>query len=162
MGARGVHFALTADRDAQFLALPSSDPDAMLALAVAIENNWDEEWLAQTDKAWEAIHRCLTDGRFEWGTTTAHQVILGSKNIYAGEGFLMNFITSADVKAAAALMQGIDQTALRSAYDRIDPAEYLDKSETDFEYTWMWFEVLKAFFRKAAVAGRAVLFTVDQ
>ena len=74
----------------------------------------------------------------------------------------MNFITSTDVKAAAALMQGIDQTALRSAYDRIDPAKYLDKSETDFEYTWMWFEVLKAFFRKAADAGRAVLFTVDQ
>ena len=162
MGARGAHFALTADQEAQFLALPPADADAMLALAVAIENNWDEEWLAQTDKAWEAIHRCLTDGRFEWGPTMAHQVILGSKNIYPADGFFMNFVGSADVKAVAALLENIDRNGLRSAYDRIDPAEYVDKSETDFEYTWMWFEVLKAFIRKAADAGRTVLFSVDQ
>ena len=28
-----------------------------------IEEPWDEEWLLEMDKAWDAIHRCLTDGR---------------------------------------------------------------------------------------------------
>jgi Domain of unknown function (DUF1877) len=35
-------------------------------------------------------------------------------------------------------------------------------TEDDFEYTWAYFEDLPAFFRKAALAGRSVIFTVDQ
>jgi hypothetical protein len=30
------------------------------------------------------------------------------------------------------------------------------------DYTWHWFEQVRDFYRKAAAANRAVIFTVDQ
>jgi hypothetical protein len=33
--------------------------------------------------------------------------------------------------------------------------------DEDFEYTWGWFENVRALYQKAASAGRAVVFTVD-
>lgn len=34
--------------------------------------------------------------------------------------------------------------------------------ERDFEYTWEWFEALRAFFRRIAPTGAAVLFSAPQ
>jgi hypothetical protein len=34
--------------------------------------------------------------------------------------------------------------------------------ETGFDYTWYWFERMRAFFRKTADEGRPLVFTADQ
>jgi hypothetical protein len=31
-----------------------------------------------------------------------------------------------------------------------------------FDYTWHWFEFMRAFFRKTADEGRQIVFTADQ
>jgi hypothetical protein len=67
--ARGVLFAIT-DEDRE--ALLGMDDDAAVAdyVSEVIEERWERGFLAETDKAWDAMHRCLTDGRLEFGNGT--------------------------------------------------------------------------------------------
>jgi hypothetical protein len=52
---------------------------------------------------------------------------------------------------------------LRKRYDAIDPDEYDGPhGQEDFEFTWGAFVDVRALFKKAADAGRCVVFTVDQ
>lgn len=162
MGQRGVLFALTAAQLATISSLPTGDDDALTAFVENVESAWDEDGLVETDKAWDAIHRCLTDGKLEWGDTPFHRCILGEKNLHTGDEYLVNLVTPADVRGVAAVMAPIDEAALRLRYERIDITTYHDAPEGDFDYTWDYFRAVKAFYQKAAASGHAVLFTVDQ
>jgi hypothetical protein len=167
VGCRGVHFALTEELASRLTEIPERDNDELLAFVDEIEEGpnregWDEEWVQETDKSWDAIHRCLTDGRLEWGQTPFHKCILGNHNLYDGDDYLMNLISPAEVKEVAAAIKDIDREELRRRYDTIDTESYGELSDSDFEYTWSWFPQLRDFFQKAAAANRAMLFTVDQ
>lgn len=52
MGCRGVHFAITDEQAQRLLAAEDQDSDdAVLAIIEEIEEAWDEEFTAETDKA---------------------------------------------------------------------------------------------------------------
>lgn len=161
MACRGVHFALTHEQASRLMDTPGTDNEDLLAFVGEIEEQWDREWLQESDKAWDAIHRCLTDGKLEWGRTPFHLCILGSDNLYEGEDYLINFLDPDEVKEAAAAIKHIDREELRRRYDAIDTNSYGDVSDDDFEYVWSWFSHLRDFFQKAASAHRSMLFTVD-
>jgi hypothetical protein len=75
----------------------------------------------------------------------------------------MTYKSAAQVKEIAAAIEPIRREVLRAGYDRIDPKEYgFSLSDQDFEYTWSWFEELKAFYQRTADANRGVLFTASQ
>jgi hypothetical protein len=162
MACRGVHFALTGEQASRLVDTPGADNDFLMTFVEDIEGLWDEEWLQETDKSWDAIHRCLTDGKLEWGETPLHKCILGNDNLYEGDDYIMNFLSPEEVKEVATAIKGIDQAELRRRYDAIDRESYGELSDGDFEYTWSWFPHLRDFFQKAAAANRAILFTVDQ
>jgi hypothetical protein len=129
-----------------------------------------EGWVRPTSKAWDGIHRSLTDGKLETGSTPAHLCILGADEqfwIRREDGqleYIVNLLEPADVRRVADAIRGIDRAELRRGYDRIDPESFyrLNMSEDDFEYTWDNFRELRAFFERAADAGRWVIFRVDQ
>ena len=61
VACRGVYFALTQDEEQRLLQC--GDDDSVLSLIQEdIEARWDADHLLELDKAWDAIHRCLTDG----------------------------------------------------------------------------------------------------
>ncbi len=64
MACRGVHFAITSDQVDQFLA---ADDEKVIELIGEIEGTWDADNLAESDKSWDAMHRCLTDGNLNYG-----------------------------------------------------------------------------------------------
>ena len=164
MGCRGVHFALT-DGDEQRLLSAAGDDDALLDLIQEeIEERGDKEWLQETDKAWDAIHRCLTDGTLSFAPKSArHKCILGGRRMYSGDDYIISYLTADEVREVAEAIAPITETALRERYFKIDESDYDEPvSEEDCGYTWDWFEPLKTFFAKAAAANRAVVFTVDQ
>ena len=167
MACLGVHFALTLEQSSRLMDTPGMDDDGLLAFVLEIEEGpngkgWDAEWVQETDKSWDAIHRCLTDGKLEWGRTPFHYCILGSDNLHEGDDYIMNFLEQEEVKEVATAIKGIDRAELRRRYDDIDTETYGELSDSDFEYTWGWFSHLREFFQKAAAANRAMLFTVDQ
>lgn len=66
----GVHFALTAAQLKRIRAARGDD-DAVLELLEEIEDAWDAEWLVQSDKAWDAMHRALA-GDEDFDYTWSH------------------------------------------------------------------------------------------
>jgi hypothetical protein len=59
MGCLGVFFALT-DDDKQKLFAAEGDRAVVELIQEEIEGRWDEEWICETDKAWDAMHSCLS------------------------------------------------------------------------------------------------------
>src|SRR3712207_2901978 len=89
MACRGVHFALTAEQADQLIDKAGMDDKVLLAIVEELEESpdgegWNEEWVQNTDKSWEAIRRCVTGGKLEWGDTPFHKCVLDSDNLYEG------------------------------------------------------------------------------
>jgi hypothetical protein len=54
----GVHFAITDEQRAKLEACKTDD-ERKIVVQEEIEEDWDEANAMETDKAWDAIHRCL-------------------------------------------------------------------------------------------------------
>jgi hypothetical protein len=174
MACIGVHFAVTPEVAARLNHdRPPSNAD-VLTFIEYLESHFNallaEGWVVVTDKAWDGIHRCLTDGKLEVGDTPDHLCILGATErlwVRREDGqleWIVNLLDPREVRRVAAALEAIDRDDMRRGYDRIDPESFyrLCMSEEDFEVTWDSFQHLGAFFERAADAGRWVVFRVDQ
>lgn len=167
MSCRGVHFSIS-DEEIVRLREFKDDSSRLEYLQEEIEELYFEEHLertAETDKAWDAIHRALTDGNlgYENGTFPLSHVILGGEPLYFVDDYIISLKTSEQVKAIAESLESVTLDFLRQKYFSINPDEYgFPVTEEDFEYTHSWFVKLKPFFQKASAEGRNVIFTVDQ
>jgi hypothetical protein len=167
MGCLGVHFAFDETTIHKIKALPSEEA-RLEYLQEELEEDWFEkhpEWIAQTDKAWDAIHRSLTDGELGWenGEYPLNHVVLGGELLYTGDDYIMSLKTPNHVSDIAAALKGITENGFRESYFRLDPDSYgFPLTEEDYGYTWSWFEELREFYFRAATGTRYVLFTADQ
>lgn len=163
MGQLGVHFAI--DGATAELLLAAADDEALSALVGEIEEELFDVHSCGTDKAWDPIHRCLTDGHLEYtnGTYPLNAVILGGRQLYEGDDYIISLLTPDQVKDVATALAEVDRDLMWTGYQRIEPDEYgVNYGGDDFDYLWANFADLPAFFRRAADAGRHVIFTVDQ
>lgn len=158
----GVHFAI--DAEAADRLLTAADDDQVAALIEEIE----EEAIGvvdhcDTDKAWDAIHRSLTDGYlgYDNGTFPLNAVILGGAQVYEGDDYIVSLLTPEQVREVAGAAAEVDQATLRAGYDRIDVEDYGPEfGDGDFAYTWSNYSDVVTFFQRAAEAGQHVIFTV--
>jgi uncharacterized protein DUF1877 len=167
LGCLGVHFALT-EAQVKKLRRFADDEKRLEYLQDEIEEELlgrESEWAFQTDKAWDAIHRSLTDGdlTYENGEYPLSHVILGGEPLYFEDDYIMSLKTPQQVSDVAKAIQRVTQERLRSGYRLIDSEMYgFELTDDDFEYTWSSFQGLPEFWARAAAAGRYVLFTADQ
>ncbi|MFV8752138.1 YfbM family protein [Nannocystaceae bacterium ST9] len=164
MSSRGVHFALAPADAERLLAL--DDPDQLVEfISEDLEERYFEarEWIVQTDNAWDAIHRCLADGRLVYasGPIPLRHAVLGGEPLDAGDDYTACFVTPAQVQELAPALARVTREWFAARYATLAETDYGPTSAEDLAYTWRWFEGLPEFFAKAAKAGRAVLFTTD-
>jgi hypothetical protein len=163
MSARGVHFAVTRAQAKELLAARSDRK--LMGLIEAIEEAWDEPFVVESDKAWDAIHRCLTDGSLLYvsGEYPLNHCICGGRQLFRGRDYTVSFVSAPQVKDVAAALAKVTKAWMRKRYDQIDLEEYdeVEMGDEDFNYTWESFLDVRRFYKKAAGAGRAVIFTVD-
>jgi len=163
MSARGVHFALTPTQAKQLLAAKSDRK--LMGLIDEIEETWEQPFVVETDKAWDAMHRCLTDGSLLYvsGEYPLNHCICGGRQLVRGRDYTVSFVSRPQVKDVAAALAKVIKAWLRKRYDKIDPDDYdeVEMGDEDFRYTWDNFLAVRRFYKKAAEAGRAVIFTVD-
>lgn len=117
------------------------------------------------DVAWDAVHRCLGDGSLDEQPEKypLQAVVLGGKHLGQDTGMLMRLNSPSTVHELAPEIMGIDETAFRSCYFRISADSYLmEPNETDFQYTWTYFQQIQSFYGRAAEMGEAVLFIAYQ
>jgi len=167
MSCLGVHVALTPE-EVEKLRSFEEDSERLDYFQNELEEAYFakyEEFLAQSDKAWDAIHRSLGDGQLSYtsGPDPLRLAVIGGEPLYTDDNYIMSLKTPNQVAEVADGLLNVTKSVLRSGYDRIDTSVYgSSKSDQDFEYTWGWFEGVVAFYQKAASAKRYVLFTADQ
>jgi hypothetical protein len=164
MACRGVHFALTDEQRTQLLSIVESQGDVIGFIQEDIEENWDADWLCETDKAWDAIHRCLTGGTLSEGDSTPfHWCILNGSQMYIGDDYIVSFVDAPNVKLVSEAIGTLTASDFRTRYEAIDQSDYgVQLSDEDFGYTWEYFMALRDLFKRASAAGRSMLFSVDQ
>ena len=164
MAGRGVLFAVGAE-DVEALLAADGHAAVVRYVKGTIQERWEKEFVAETDKAWYAIHLCVSGGSAALDESDAPEArcIFGSATLTTEDDRTVAFTPADEVAATAAALAAIDSDALRAEYDRIDPDTYAwaDLSDDDFKYTWVYFEAARKLWQKAADSGRAVIFTVD-
>ena len=163
MGCRGVHFAIQPNEMQRLI--DAADDSVRLEIIEEIEEAWEDGFHFETDKAWDAIHRSLTDGNLEWdnGVYPTKMAILGGESLCQTSDYIICLVKPECVADVAKSLEGVTKESLRAGYERIAPSDYQGEiSNEDFEYTWESFVGLPAFFQAAHKAGRAVIFTTDQ
>lgn len=167
MGCLGVHFALEKS-EVVTLRAKDNDESRLDYLQDELEESYFEsapDLIAQTDKAWDAIHRTLTDGTIGWsnGTYPLSHAVLGGEVLYGHDDYIMSLKTPEQVRDVAQALRDITEDTFRAGYFRIDPEDYgFQVDPDDFAYTWHWFTVMREFYYRAAASGRYVLFTANQ
>lgn len=159
----GVHFAIDSETAGRLLA--ATDDEEVAGLVEEIEQVILGVEDCGTDKAWDAIHRSLTDGGLEYGNGTfpLNAVILGGAQVYDGDDYIVSLLTPEQVRDVAVAIAEVGRDALGAGYERIDAEDYGPEfGDEDFEYTWENFRDLVPFFRRAAEEGKYVIFTVGQ
>ena len=167
MGCLGVHFSLSAEEVGRLRAIGDESARVDYVYEV-IEPEYfanQPERKAECDKAWDAMHRTLSDGELsgDGGNYPLNHVVLGGERLYSQSDFVMVLKTPDQVRDVAAALPGLTEAEFRRRYFAIDPDSYgLAPSEEDFAYTWDYFQGVREFWMRAASEGRHVLFTADQ
>jgi hypothetical protein len=163
MGQRGVLFTVD-EEGQQRLRAAAGDDELLVETAQELEMTAADDD-CPTDKAWDAIHRCLTDGRlgFNNGAYPLNAAVLGGRQLHQGDDYIVSYLTADQVRDVAAAVANVDEAWFRRQYWAIDPDDYgPEHGEVDLEYTVRFFADLVRFFARAAQATRATVFVVDQ
>jgi hypothetical protein len=167
MSCLGVHFAIS-EAEVETLREFDDEQDRISHVQEVIEEKYfanHKDLLAQSDKAWDAIHRVLADGELtcDGGDYPLNHVILAGELLYTESDYIMSLKNPGQVKDIAAALAPLTAEDFRGRYFSIDPETYgMDLSEEDLTYTWDWFQSVREFYIRAAAEGRYVLFTADQ
>lgn len=154
----GVHFAITSEQERSLLA---ADGDKVGEFLEELEESRENDALTvDTDKAWDAIHRCLTDGTLDpdGGAYPWSHAVLGGRHLSVD--WYVVYVSAAEVRDVAGALRTVDRTWLRRRFDAIDRRDYDGaRDDEDFEYTWNNFVDVQTFYERAAAAARSVIFT---
>jgi len=122
------------------------------------------EYVAESDKSWDAMHRALADGTLTWdgGMYPLNHTVLAGKLLYSRDDYIISLKTPAQVKEIASALQDLTEQSFRKRYDAIDGGYDGELGDEDFEYTWNWLQDVRALYVRAASENRYVLFTADQ
>ena len=166
MACRGVFFALSSSEREHLLSLRTDD-ERLEYIQENIEAAWDEAHLLETDKAWDAIHRCLTDGSLSVGSSSnpLSRLILGPRQLFSDtQRYIVNFIEHDELSAISTALQTVTEQWMKGRYEQLRNTDYPQEliSEQDWKYTWDWFSGIPDFVARADQEGRSVIFTVDQ
>jgi hypothetical protein len=166
MACRGVFFALSSSQREHLLTLRSDDA-RLEYIQEDIEAAWDKAHLLETDKAWDAIHRCLTDGTLSIvrSSKPLSKLILGGTQLYSDtQSYIVNLIEHHELSEISTALKAVTKEWMQARYEQLQntgyPQEFI--SEQHWQYTWHWFSGIPDFVARADREGRSVIFTVDQ
>lgn len=164
MSCLGVHFALDGADEAKLLSLKSDEERLTFVTEIVEERYFKTPFACESDKAWDAIHRCFDDGKLSYDASTPlRMTILGGTPLYELEDYIIAYKTADDVRDIDRALSAITSQSMRPLHDAIDPADYGFAVDNEhWEYTWHWFEEVREFYKRAAADGRSVIFTSDQ
>jgi Domain of unknown function (DUF1877) len=159
---RGRHFALTPEDEGVLRKCDELLRDDWISNE--IEERYSEPWFCDTDTAWDAIHRALTDSTLSYEPTTELAgVILGGEPLYFETDYIISFKTIEYVEQVANALAKLDKLTFKNLYFKINSEQYgFPLTDADFDYSWEWLFPLLEFYQNAFKNKRSVIFTAPQ
>ncbi|MEU5399755.1 DUF1877 family protein [Streptomyces sp. NPDC005963] len=142
----GRHFAIPAE-DAH--RLTRSNGADVTSYVARIDEEWESPWLADTDRTWESLHRCLMTG-----PTPLRYAILGGRPLTDGSPYLTRLIPPDQVPLTADALADVEEGWLRGTFSALG-------LHGDFPWAREGLTEVRDLFTLAAKTRRAVLFTAN-
>lgn len=161
----GIFFALTAIKAAEFQALPDQNRQQNYVYDTFYSAPASEIQSVNVDVAWDAIHRCLGDGSLNEDPAAypMRLAVLGGVVLNTQPNFIMRLKSPEQVKSIAIGLSQITQDDFHTCYFAIPALDYgMQPNQSDFDYSWQYFKLMRSFYGQAATEGKYVLFTADQ
>lgn len=176
MAGRGSLFALAPEDRDELLSRLRNQPSSEATLLLNDEKfseYADNGWWAELDKAWDGIHRCLAEvppESEEWpplaadASPAAHAIGGGKRLTPEDDEWIVHFIPAELVKKIASALDKVDEQAMRDRYETYCKTAWGGSydSPDDVTYTVDYFAAAKDIYRRAAEAGRDMVFMADQ
>ena len=162
MAGLGVHLAIGEEVVSRLLA--AEDDADVVSIVRQVEADSDPQYVFSTGRAWDALHRCLTDGTLVPGAGSfpLSHAVLGGVQLCEDDGHLVSLVRPDQVPAVADALTPIDRQWLRTRYNSFEFPGYEGlRGDEDFEYMWGRVQGLAEFFQAAAQDRRAVIFIVE-
>ena len=163
MACRGYFLALDEPCTARLLAEDGNDQRLVEVIQELDMTDAPDE--CGVDKAWDGIHRCLTEGQLggEDGSYPLNAVVLGGLPLHEGEDYVVSYNTPAEVREVAAALATLDLEPFLARYSALDPDDYgAAIDQVGLDYLTYYLREITAFYQRAAQAGWATVFVVDQ
>jgi hypothetical protein len=165
VSGNGIFSILKRDHARQLAALQGDDAVRKLATEVQQSKAYRNEGLIlDCGTAWDAIHRCLTEGTLDpnAGDFPLNHCVLGGRRLHQGPGFEAVLIRPDIVPHVAEAIRDVKRADFHERYFQIDPTDY-GRTPTDKEFDIIWnaFRQIQQLMDDATAERAAVLFTVE-
>lgn len=166
MACRGYFLAIDEPTSARLLAANGNDRRVIEVIKeLDMTDATDATDECGVDKAWDGIHRCLTEGELgsEDGTYPLNAVVLGGLHLHQGGSYVVSYNTPAEVREVAAALATLDLAPFLARYWALDPDDYGALIDEDgLDYLTSYLGKITAFYQRAAQASWASVFVADQ
>jgi hypothetical protein len=158
----GFHILLNRE-DAKKL-FSHKEPEAIRSFVKQLTESKDykkQERVLECGTAWDAIHRCLTDGTLDptGGDPPLNNAILGGRQLYKSDDYLVSLVRPDMAPFVSEALNDVKYEDMHAAYLKIDAADYgRPLNEKDFEKAWVIFQQVRAFYETAAQDLDAIVF----
>lgn len=159
----GVHFALTDEQRDALVALVGDDEAVTTYVHDEIEESWDDEFVAESDKSWWGIHVVLTGGaEVGSGESPLNATIFGTRLLADDDTEVVALTDADEVPAVARALATVTESGFRERYDATPAAlRWPEHGPEDLAYMWDAFVDIRALWEMAAALGRSVLFSAS-
>ena len=125
----------------------------------------DAKLVLETGLAWDAIHRCLTEGTLDptAGDFPLNHAIMGGKRLHRGPEFEAIMVRPDIVPHVAEALHCQKRNEMHEKFLKLDPESYGHvPTDREFDKTWNLMQQIRQLFEDASNERCAVLFTVER
>jgi hypothetical protein len=163
MAGKGVLFALDARDDGTLLSF--EDEKARVAwVANVVEERWDVAWLHAMEGLWYPVHFCLHGSSaipIE-GAAAEAKAIFGGKTLGLPSVYRIDHKDAALVRLISSALGRMRDEAVWARASLVDRKDYQGPRDDNLQVAVVdEIHALVDFYRRAAEAGRPVIFTVN-
>jgi hypothetical protein len=160
MSGQGYHLAISEAQADELLGMHELDVTQMVDDMLGQMEASEPSYLHGGYKDWNILLLCLTDGTYapQGGTYPLNQCFFGGK-LLVSEGSVVNVLMPRVVQDAASALAGLSREWVAERLISIFREEVSGERYTDEYYEKL--RSLQDFYRRAADAGRAIVFYTD-
>lgn len=163
MAGSGVFFALRTDEQTRLLAI--AEPRARAAfVANGVEEAWDEEWLHACQDVWFALHFCLHGSSAfpEPGSPPEARAVFGGVPLGVPKLYSIDYKDPELVRQISSALGRMKDDAVWARAGLVERKDFTGLRDQGLQLAVVdEIHAITDFYRKAADAGRSVIFTVD-